>query len=68
MDYILWFETDTTRVEKKPGLFVKKNSSVGFFCVFLFFLVFLYIWLICPEERVFWVFSVSRILLGASIL
>ncbi len=35
----------------------------GFFGFFWFFLVFLYI---CPEERVFRVFSVSRILLGAS--
>jgi hypothetical protein len=45
---------------------------LGFFWVFLsflgffwFFFVFLYI---CPEERVFMVFSVSRILLGASRL
>ncbi len=58
---------------EKPGFF-KKPSQVGFlvffvflgfFWVFCFFLVFLYI---CPEERVFRVFSVSRILLGASRL
>jgi hypothetical protein len=36
--------------------------GVDFFVFFLFFFVFLYI---CPQERVFRVFSVSRILLGA---
>jgi hypothetical protein len=58
--------------------FFKKHSPVGFlvfvgffgffvvfFCFFLFFLVLIYI---CREERVFRVFSVSRILLGASRL
>jgi hypothetical protein len=45
---------------KKP-VFFKKTSAVGI----LVFLVFLYI---CPEEGVFRVFSVSRILLGASKL
>ncbi len=57
---------------RKAGF--KKNQLSGFFCFlfffgflrfFLFFFVFFYI---CPEERVFWVFSVSRILLGASRL
>jgi hypothetical protein len=43
---------------EKPGF--KKNQPSGFFWVF-----FLYI---CPEERVFRVFSVSKILLGASRL
>jgi hypothetical protein len=43
---------------KKPGL--KKNSTVVFFGFFEKY--------ICPEERVFRVFSVSRILLGASRL
>jgi hypothetical protein len=42
---------------KKPGFFKKKPSPV----------VFLYIY-ICSEDRVFRVFSVSRILLGASRL
>jgi hypothetical protein len=42
----------------------KKNQPSG--CLgFLFFFGFLYI---CPEERVFRVFTVSRILLGASRL
>jgi hypothetical protein len=54
------------RVGKKPGL-KKKNSPVGFlgFWVFLGFCVFLYV---CPEERIFRVFSDLRILLGASRL
>jgi hypothetical protein len=50
---------------KQAGL-VKIRPS-GFFWFFwgfcVFFVFFLYI---CPEERVFRVFSVSRILLGAS--
>ncbi len=54
---------------KKPGFFFinKKPAQwvFGVFCFFGFFLFFLYI---CPEERVFRVFSVSRILLGASRL
>jgi hypothetical protein len=45
---------------KKRGL--KKTSPVGFFGFFRFFLY------VCPEDRVFRVFSVSRILLGASRL
>jgi hypothetical protein len=48
------------RVRKNPVY--KKNQPSGCFC---FFWVFLFI---CPEERVFRVFSVSRILLGASRL
>jgi hypothetical protein len=48
-------------LEKNP--LKKKTSPVVFFC--FFFCFFLYI---CPEERVFRVFSVSRILLGASRL
>jgi hypothetical protein len=47
---------------KKPGFFYKNPVQWVFFC---FLWVFLYI---CPEERVFRVFSVSRILLGASRL
>ncbi len=53
---------------KKPG-FLKKNQPIGFFGFFgvfwVFFGFFLYI---CPEERVFMFFLVSRILLGASRL
>jgi hypothetical protein len=53
------------RVGKKT-VFLLKNPAqwvfLGFFDFFGVFLVFLYI---CPEERVFRVFSVSRILLGA---
>ncbi len=50
---------------EKPRL-KKKPAQCFFFVGFLgFFLVFLYI---CPEERVFRVFSISRILLGASRL
>jgi hypothetical protein len=45
------------RVGKNLGFFL--NQPSGFFLVFLGLLVFLYI---CPEERVFGVFSVSRIL------
>ncbi len=66
------------RVGKNPGLKKKKNSPVVFFgfLVFLGFLGFLGFFLgfsgfflhICPEERVFRVFSVSKILLGASRL
>ncbi len=48
-------------LEKNPDFLRKKPSPV----VFLFFVFFLYIW---PEKRVFRVFSVSRILLGASRL
>jgi hypothetical protein len=61
--------SDTESVLFEAGL--EKNPSFFFFffltCLvgFLGFLVFLYI---CPEERVFRVFSVSRILLGASRL
>ncbi len=56
-------------VHKYPGLektrvFLKKTSPVGFFGFFLGF--FGFFWYICPE--VFRVFSVSRILLGASRL
>ncbi len=48
---------DLTQSWKKPGFFLTQPS--WFFWVFL---------CICPEERVFRVFSVSRILLGASRL
>jgi hypothetical protein len=47
------------------GVFLGFLGFFGFFLVFSFFLFFLYI---CPEERVLRVFSVSRILLGASRL
>jgi hypothetical protein len=51
-------------LEKNPGFFKKqKNQPSGFFWVSLVFFIY-----ICPEERVFRVFSVSRILLGASRL
>jgi len=50
------------RVGKKPGFFLKPDQ-LFFWGFFVFFLFFLYI---CPEERVFRVFLVSRILLGAS--
>ena len=50
---------------KKPG-FYKKNQPSGFFGFFWFFGGFLgflvFLKYICPEERVFRVFSVSRIL------
>ncbi len=62
------------RVGKNPGL-KKKNSLVGFlvFFLFLFFFFFLggflgFFGFFCPEERVLGLFSVSRILLGASRL
>jgi hypothetical protein len=54
-------------VGKNPGFF-KKPSLVGFFLVWFFFGFFLFFLYICPEERVFSVFSVTRILLGASRL
>jgi hypothetical protein len=68
------------RVGKNPGL--KKNQPSEFFCFFCFFFGFLgylgvfwvffgcfwFLLYICPEERVFSVFSGSRILLGASRL
>jgi hypothetical protein len=53
-------EEEEAGLEKNPGL-KKKPAQCFLFCfVFLFFIY------ICPEERVFRVFSVSRILLGAS--
>jgi hypothetical protein len=54
---------------EKPGFFFKNQPS-GFFCLFFWFFwvsLFFFIY-ICTEERVFRVFSVSRILLGASRL
>ncbi len=45
---------------KKPGFFIKKKKPAQW--VFCFFLGF---FMICPGERVFRVFSVSRILLIA---
>jgi hypothetical protein len=65
------------RIGKNPGL--KKTSSVGFlgFFVCVFWVLFWgggfpffcgFFSYICPEERVFRVFSVSRILYGASRL
>jgi hypothetical protein len=56
---------EKTRVKKKKPAQWLFFGFFCFFCFFLFFLGFLYI---CPEERVFRVFSVSRILLGASRL
>ncbi len=56
---------------KKPGFFFKPSSVVffGFFWVFWVFWVFwFFIGFFCPDERVFRVFSVSQILLGASRL
>jgi hypothetical protein len=50
---------------KKPGF--KKKPAQCFFFGFLGFFWFFKIY-ICPGERVFRVFSVSRILLGASRL
>ncbi len=50
-----------------PGR-VGKNPAQWVFWVFRFFGVFWFFIYICPEERVFRVFSVSRILLGASRL
>jgi hypothetical protein len=65
-------------LEKTRVFYLKKKPSpvgflsfFGFFGVFLFFCFFcffLFFFNICPEERVFRVFSVSRILLGASRL
>jgi hypothetical protein len=54
-------------VGKNQGSFFLKKPS-GFFGFFLFFFVFFVFLYICPEERVFRVFSVSRILLGDSRL
>jgi hypothetical protein len=51
------------RVGKNPGF--KKTPAQWVFVFLGFFLGLLYF---CPEERVFRVFSVSRILLGASRL
>jgi len=50
---------------KKTGFFKIREPAQCVFWFFGFFWVFLYI---CREERVFRVFSVSRILLGASRL
>ncbi len=58
----------TGSVGKKPMFFLK-TSPVGFFVFLVLFFVFLVFFSkICPEERVFRVFSVSRILFGASRL
>jgi hypothetical protein len=58
-------------LEKTRG-FLKKPSPVGLLIFFGVFWVFGFLWFfflyICPEERVFRVFSISRILLGASRL
>jgi hypothetical protein len=56
---------EKTRVKKKKKPAQWVFWVFGVFWVFCIFLFFLYI---CPEERVFRVFSVSRILLGASRL
>jgi hypothetical protein len=55
---------------EKTRAFFKKPSPVFFlgFLGFLIFLGFLFFLYICPEERVSRIFSVSRILLGASRL
>ncbi len=56
------------RVGKNPGFF-KKTQPSGFFWVFWVFLGFLgFFGFFCPDERVFRVFSVSRIPLDASRL
>ncbi len=55
---------EKTRFFLNPAQWVSLGF-LGFFWVIMFFWGFLYI---CPEERVFRVFSVSRILLGASRL
>jgi hypothetical protein len=55
-----------SRLGKNPVFFLNPAQwFFWFFAVFWFFMVFLYI---CPEERVFRVFSVSRTLLGESRL
>jgi hypothetical protein len=58
-------------LEKNP-VYLKRTSPVVFFWFFRVLWVFLFFWVfilyICPEERVFRVFPVSRILLGASRL
>ncbi len=66
---IYWrFFGNSHRVGKNPGFF-KKTQPSGFFWFFLGFLGSLgFFWVFCPDERVFRVFSVSRILLGASRL
>jgi hypothetical protein len=51
---------------EKTRFFFKKNPAQWVFQVFLFFFGFFGFLYICPEERVFRVFSVSRILLGTS--
>ena len=59
------------RVGKNPVFFKKTQPSglFGFFFGFLGFLGFFgFFGFFCPDERVFRVFSVSRILLGASRL
>ena len=54
---------------KKTGfLTTTKNSPVGFFVFFFGFSGYFRFFNICPKERVFRVFSVSRILIGASRL
>ncbi len=57
---------------EKTRVFLKKPSPVVFFGFFGFFGVFLvflgFFGFFCPDKRVFRVFSVSRILLGASRL
>ncbi len=59
----------TTKAGLEKTRFEKKTKPSVFFVVFFFFLFFLGVFTyICPEERVFRVFSVSRILLGASRL
>ncbi len=57
-------EEEEAGLEKTRGL--KKNQPSGFFSVFCFFCFFLFFLYICPEEKVFRVFSISRILLDAS--
>ncbi len=53
---------------KKPRFFFKKTQSSVFFVFLGFWVILGFFRFFCPEERVLGVFSVSRILLGASRL
>jgi hypothetical protein len=66
----LWTAAKHRQGWKKTRV-LKKNQPSGFFLGFFFFCFFVFLGFlyICPEEsRLFRVFSVSRILLGASRL
>jgi hypothetical protein len=58
-----WTGLEKTRVFKKK----QPSGFLGFFLVFFWFF-WVFLGFFCPDERVFRVFSVSRILLGASRL